>query len=163
MKNILIYSSLLFFTNGIHALFKEYYFYSITFFLLLLTSLVVHSSKDLDIFQLKLSGKDDPKYTIAYILDKIAIATIVVYGGYLFIKKLVTKNFTFQYEDISKQWKMYLSAFIIPITFLTTCVLYVYGYYTNSYCFHEDCEYANEYHAFLHAISSIGHHLIILL
>jgi hypothetical protein len=82
--------------------------------------------------------------------DKIAILSVVFYGGYLFYKKTV------------KEPNYILSA-IIVLTFLATLYFYYGGYCLNDYCFHEDKEISDWFHALMHITCSIGHHLIIIL
>jgi len=87
-------------------------------------------------------------YTI--ILDKVAIFAVVLYGGVLFWNKTLSSD------------KFYALPFIIA-TFVGTGYLYLYGYLHNEFCFDEDPDVNESTHAFLHFISSMGHHLIGLL
>ena len=82
------------------------------------------------------------------LLDKIPILGVVSYGGYLFWKKLGVKS--------------HLKG-LIPVTFLAVIFLYCYGYLSTSYCFNKNKEMAELYHALLHLISSVGHHLIMII
>jgi len=79
------------------------------------------------------------------ILDKGMIVGIVLYGGYTI------------YQKSSPHY-----AAAIVLTFLATLFLYYYGYCIKNYCYHPDKSVSDRYHALLHVISSIGHHLIIL-
>jgi hypothetical protein len=81
-------------------------------------------------------------------IDKCSIVFIVLYGGYILYKK--------SNKSIS------LNIFII-ITFLACVLLYIYGYFTNNFCFHPDTIVANKYHVLMHIIGSIGHNAIIFL
>jgi hypothetical protein len=119
-------------TNTIAALHKEYYLYSFFFFCLTITSLYYHSTHTIH----------------GNIIDKIAVACVVLYGGYMLYIKLE--------KSIS------LSIFIF-ITFLACVFLYIYGCFTNKFCFHPDAIVANNYHALMHIIASFGHNLIIFL
>ena len=130
---ILFFSSLIFITNVLSAIFKENYLYAGLFFLLTVTSLIVHSNHTL--------------YT--NLIDKLAIGLVVLFGGYTFYNKLHASN-------------PIISSLII-LTFITTIFLYMFGYCTASFCFHEDIYVGNLYHVLLHFISSIGHHMIIFL
>ena len=65
-NNILFFTSLIFITNSLVALYKEEYIYSILFYLLTITSLLQHSIGNLH----------------TNILDKIIIGMVVSYGGY---------------------------------------------------------------------------------
>jgi len=135
--NSCFYSSFVFLVNSSVAFYFGYLFYSIIFFTLLITSLIVHSTGNI----------------YATIIDKIAIFMVVLYGGYLFYKKC------------SKPINMKKILYIISIvsTFLITIYLYYFGYLQSQYCFCQDRQIANMYHSFLHFISSMGHVLIVLM
>jgi len=70
--SIMIYSSLFFLTNSVTAFLHEYYLYSGLFFILTVTSVVVHTHDNL--------------YT--NLIDKVAVSSIVLYGGYILHSKL---------------------------------------------------------------------------
>ena len=136
-KNIKIYnvySSFLFFTNYALAYYYDYYIYSLFFLMLLITSVIYHSSP--------------PNYTI-YILDKLAILSIVLYGMLLCYMKINLDN-------------IYLFL-IILFAFILTFYLYYYGKIKNKYCFSKNKNSAIKYHSLLHIISSVAHNMIILL
>jgi hypothetical protein len=135
--NSCFFSSFFFLTNAIVAYIYEYYFYAMSFLSLTITSIIVHTNYNI--------------YT--NIIDKIAIFSIFSYGLFLFVVKVYT-NDTF-YEHIM--------SVIIFLTFAATVYLYIYGYYTKSYCFCEDVNVGNLYHSLQHFISSIGHHLLTIL
>jgi hypothetical protein len=130
--NFCFYSSFIFLTNVIVFLFLGYTFYAFLFACLCLTSLLYHSNPS----------------TTNYILDKLSIGGVVLYGGYLFLTK---------WDSISTT-----IALIIILTFLSTIYLYSYGYVKQSYCFDKNQERGMLFHSGLHVISSIGHHLIAL-
>jgi ABC-type multidrug transport system fused ATPase/permease subunit len=130
---LLIVSSLIFITNSLSAYYKNYFFYSILFFCLTITSVIFHYHTTL--------------YT--KIIDKIFILAIVLYGGHLLYKK----------TNINNQYQV----FLIILTFLTSIFLFYYGYCVNEYCYHPDKCISNRYHCMLHILSSLGHHLIIFL
>ena len=89
--------------------------------------------------------KKDNIWTLA--ADKIAILCVVLYGLMIFYNKSwVSDN--------------YILINLILFTFLAVVYLYVYGWCTDSYCFSEEGEM---YRAGLHCISSLGHHLIVLI
>ena len=121
---MLIYTSLLFISNGIHAFLKKRFLYSFLFFLLTLTSILFYSFPSI--------------YT--NIFDKVAILLVVSYGAYLF------------------SFKHPFQQFVIFITFLFTIIFFFFGYFTKDFCYGPQ---GDDYHAALHAISSLGHHLII--
>lgn len=70
--SIMLYSSLFFLTNSVTAFLHEYYLYSGLFFILTVTSVVVHTHDNL--------------YT--NLIDKVAVSSIVLYGGYILHSKL---------------------------------------------------------------------------
>lgn len=135
--NCCFYSSFIFLVNSIVAFYFGYLFYSIIFFILVITSLIVHSNNNI--------------YT--NIIDKIPIFMVVFYGGYLFFKKCL--------RPIDIKQVVYMIT--IVSTFLITIYLYYFGYLNTKYCFCEDKEIANLYHSFLHFVSCIGHVLIVLM
>ena len=130
--NFCVYSSFIFLTNVVVFLFLGYTFYAFLFLCLWLTSVLHHSNPS----------------TTTYMLDKLSIGGVVLYGGYLFLTK---------WDSISTKM-----ALIIIVTFLTTIYLYSYGYAKQSYCFDKNQERGKLFHSGLHVISSIGHHLIAL-
>ena len=115
------------------AFFTEQYLYSVLFFILTLTSLIVHYN--------------DNFYT--NIIDKIAISAIVSYGTYILYNKLNDNN--------------RINCTIIIVLFLACIFLYCYGFITKQYCFCDERCIAQKYHFIMHIISSIGHHFIIFL
>jgi len=136
-KNSCFYSSIVFITNSILALYYNYLVYSLLFFILVITSLIVHSNNNI----------------YALVIDKIAIFAIAFYGGYLFFEKC--KHITTTSQIIL--------AIITVYTFLATIYLYYYGYMNNTYCYHEDKCIGNLYHSLLHVIASVGHNIIVIL
>jgi len=103
------------------------------FFILTLTSLIVHSNNNI--------------YT--NIIDKLAVGGIILYGAYMLYTKMSFEKF--------------LEISLIVSTFFICIFLYVYGYCTESFCYHPEKEIGNLYHSFLHFIASLGHHFIIFL
>ena len=126
------FSSFVFLTNCVTALWYNNPIYLRLFTTLFITSLIVHTENN----------------TYTNLLDKIPILGVVFYGGYLFWQKSNSRSSL---------------KFYVPITFLAVVFLYCYGYLTKSYCFNTDTEIAELYHALLHIISSVGHHLIMIL
>ena len=124
--NPCIYSSFLFLTNVCTTAYFGHFIYSLGFYILFLTSILVHSNYNL----------------FTSLLDRIPIIFIVIYGGYLFLQ--------------SKK-DLILSSLII-LTFLSTIYLYFYHIPITE---NEPLQY--KLRSLLHVISSIGHHLIILL
>jgi hypothetical protein len=135
--NSCFYSSFIFLTNTIVAYQYKYYTYSLVFFLLFVTSIIVHSVTNI--------------YTI--IIDKVSILLVVLYGGYVFYNKLFTLTTSVQY----------LLSIIVIVCFLSTIYLYCYGFFMSSYCFTKDIQIGRAYHSLLHFIGSFGHNLIVVL
>jgi hypothetical protein len=131
--NILLLSCSIFITNVSTAYFNEQYLYSFLFFILTITSLLVHYN--------------DNFYT--NIIDKIAVLSIVLYGGYMLYNKI----------NINK----WLNLLIIIVSFMLCIYLYIYGFFVKEYCFCDNKCSAKKYHFIMHVISSIGHHFIIYL
>ena len=122
---MLIFTSLLFISNGLHAFYKKRFLYSFLFILLALSSVLFYSFPSI--------------YTNLF--DKLAILFVVCYGAYLF------------------SFKQPFQQFVISLTFLCTILFFFFGYISNSFCYGPR---GNDYHAALHFISSLGHHLILV-
>ena len=135
--NPCFYSSFVFIINVSVALYYGYYLYAGLFFALIITSLLHHSHYSF----------------LTNIFDKIVIYSIVFYGGYLFYKKLK------KYIDSKDKFtaKQYLLSAAIMITFLSTIVLYYYGYLNNCLCFSDDLVQGYLFHVFMHCVGSFGH------
>ena len=133
-NNILLLSSLIFITNVITALYKQYYIYATLFTLLTITSQFFHSSKSM----------------MTNAADKIMIFSVVFYGGNMLYTKMGMQGFH------------PLLGIVITTTFLFCIISYYYGYICNKYCFDPDNNVGNMYHAMLHIIASVGHHMIIM-
>ena len=126
----LLASSMCFITNAISAYMYEYYLYSFLFGTLTFTSLFYHTSNTF--------------YT--NLMDKMAIASIVMYGAYvLYLKQLNALRLS-----------------VVVAAFMACILFFYYGYCTNQYCYHPDKSTGNMYHSLLHVVSSIGHHCIVL-
>lgn len=135
--NSCFYSSFVFLINVSIAFYYEYYLYAGLFFTLLITSLFQHS-----------------QYTLlTNVLDKIIIFAVIFYGGYMFYNKI---NAVFN-------TRQFILSCIIILTFLSTIILYYYGYLNNCLCFCDDQIEANLFHSFMHCIVSLGHCCIIFL
>jgi hypothetical protein len=135
------YSSFIFLINVFVAAYYKYYIYAILFFTLFITSIIVHSYYS---------------NSIIIALDKIVIALVVLYGGWLFWTKLATKH------DTKMLTKM-LWSLLILCTFFATIYLYCYGYFAKQYCFCDDFDVACLWHCLLHCCGSFGHICIVLL
>jgi hypothetical protein len=133
-NNLLFFSSFIFITNAITAYYKNDIPYCLLFASLTATSLTVHTN--------------DNVYTNT--LDKIVIGCVVLYGAYRLINKISPETHLF-------------TIILIVLTFLSNVILYLYGYYSNQFCFHPQKYIADQYHYYLHVLGSIGHHLIMQL
>ena len=132
MENTCVYSSFVFMCNVLVAFYYGYYLYATLFFVLLLTSILYHCQNT----------------SITNLMDKVAICSVVFYGGYLFYKKM-------QLGIIGI--KTTILSFLIVMTFLSTGIMYYYGYLNNCLCFCDDSNKANLFHSFMHFISCFGH------
>jgi hypothetical protein len=126
-----LYSSIFFLTNSVTTFYFGYMTYSILFFILFLTSILV-----------RLYRTD-----ATFLLDKTFVNLVTLYGGYILYKKLSFIDPVF--------------LFLIVSTFIATVFLFYYGYITQSLCYDKDKIVANSYHSLLHTIASVGHHLIV--
>jgi hypothetical protein len=132
MESTCVYSSFVFMCNVLVAFYFGYYLYATLFFVLLLTSILYHCQNT----------------SITNLLDKVAVCSVVLYGGYVFYKKL-------QLGIIGI--KSTILSFLIVMTFFSTAIMYYYGYLNNCLCFCEDPVKANLFHSFMHFIVSFGH------
>ena len=139
--NYCILSSFIFLTNVLAGLYFKKYLYAFLFLLLTLTSIIHHSSKT------KLTN----------LLDKIALYSIIFYGGYKFYEHYATTSTS------TKDLTIIIKYILIVTTFLSVVYLYSYGYLTNNYVFHSEYKMSQLYHCLMHIISSLGHHIIIAL
>jgi membrane-anchored glycerophosphoryl diester phosphodiesterase (GDPDase) len=150
--NNLALSSLIFITNIITTFLYKNYIYSFFFIILTITSISYHSNKNI--------------YT--NISDKIAILLIVLYGSYKLYREVLNLR-THASEKMTNfgilQYIKYhpdkiiniIIVCIVCILFVLTNILYIYGY------FHNQISIGNKYHSLIHLISSIAHHLIIIM
>jgi hypothetical protein len=106
--NLLVLSSLVFTTNVLTTMYKEYYIYGCLFSGLTTTSLMYHSHPTM--------------YT--RILDKTMVFMVVGYGGNMLYQKSTHDNSCHILGVLG--------------LFLSVLRLYVYGYYVNQYCFHPE-------------------------
>jgi len=124
------YSSYLFLTNAFLTYYYKYFTYCLLFTSLFITSILYR------------------KYysDISFYIDKLAIILVILYGAHiLFIK----------YKQMS-----IIRISCIITTFLSVGFLFYYGYLTKQFCYDPLPITGLYYHSILHAISSIGHHLI---
>ena len=128
---LLFWSSLILATNILTAFLTRQYLYSLLFGSLVICSLIVHTYNTLSI----------------NLLDKLIIFFIIIYGAWKLSQKWSS----------AKSWQLA----VCILTFLFCVWVYVYGFFTKSYCF--DPLYGKLYHALMHLVGSIGHHMIIFL
>jgi hypothetical protein len=134
---VLVVSPLVFVTNIIAAIYKQNYLYATVFTALVITSIEFHTN---------------PKRTLIAIFDRIAIYSVVFYGGYTFCRLNLDSMNTFS----SYFWRG-----LILSTFLFCIWVYYWGYTEKQLCFHPDPDIGDRWHAILHLIGSIGHHMIL--
>jgi len=139
MSDLLVYSSLLFVSNFIHARIRGYYIYSSWFYLLTITSIIIHGFY--------------PENFIVNLIDKIPIVGIIVTGFNLFVNKVDKCSFITRF----------FYTLIVLSSFLFVIYIFYYGYFTNNFCFHSDKFKADMFHTLLHLASSVGHHAIIIM
>ena len=139
--NCCFYSSFVFLSNVLLALYYEYYLYALLFTILIVTSTIHHCYYT----------------TETTVVDKIAIYCIVFYGGFLFYKKLM------EYYKSGFNAKHYVLSFLIVSTFLSNIFLYYYGYLYDCFCFSSDKSASDWIHSLLHCLGSFGHCCIVLL
>ena len=139
--NSCFYSSFVFLSNVLLALYYKYYFYAFLFAILIVTSTLYHSN-----------------YTfLTNMIDKITIFCVVFYGGYLFYKKLM------DYYRTGFDTRQYILSFLIIFTFLSNIFLYYYGYLYCCFCFSEEQCSSELTHSLLHCLGSFGHCCVVLL
>jgi len=155
--------------------------YCFLFSLLLLTSIIVHHD----------GPENDYDYTffVPLVMDKISVLAVVTYGGYAYLSSLAfffghlaherkqsqvttttassdgattTTNNIVNHNDTFSLYR-HLLLLVVPITFLLTVYLYLYGHATSQFCFASDASTASAYHATMHIVSAIGHVAIALL
>jgi len=128
-------TSLLFLTNTFRLYFKSNLIYFYSFLLLTISSIVHHSL---------------PHIVWLGYLDRLLAGNVVYQGGSEF----------FHYLSL-KSNNLYSTNSAITIgSFLSVVYLYVYGYFTKTFCF-DKSTVAHIYHSLLHVYTTIGHHSII--
>ena len=136
---LLAYSSFVFFTNVLTAIYKNSYIYSFLFLFLTTTSILFHSNNT---------------NVEAFFLDQIAVYCVVIYGFYLLYTKMIKTKWNFV--------KCGIILFIF-ITFILSLYLFYYGLFTKTLCYDKNKYISNMFHCLLHFISSLGNHLLIFL
>ena len=132
-KNTMLLSCLLFITNVIMAFVYSEYLYSLFFVYVTTTSWLYHSNNNVN----------------TNILDKIGVFSIVTYGAYTLYIKSCADN-------------IFIVSSIVSL-FVFVNYMYIYGYYTNQYCFDSQVYVGNHYHSLLHIFTCIAHNMIIML
>ena len=131
-------SPLIFIINILIGIYCNYFLYSLLFFFLIITSLTYHTY--------------NTEFT--YIIDKVSILYVVLYGMFLFYQKIY-------YININITNLLYI--FMIVSTFLSVFYLYYYGHYIKEYCFNNDINISYQYQSMIHHITLLSHGLIMLL
>lgn len=144
--NYCIYSSFLFATNVLTGIYFGQYLYAFLFLLLTLSSIIHHSSRT----------------QLTRNLDRIALYTVISYGGYKFYEHYKTIT-TATGNPFDLDLKTITKYALIIITFLLCVFLYFFGYFTNNYIFHPEYVTGQLYHVLMHFCATIGHHIIIAL
>jgi hypothetical protein len=129
-----VISSAVFATNVMAAYWKNDLRYSLMTGFLMTTSVFHHWL--------------DSNYMLM-VIDKMAVYAIIVYACMQTLKK--------------KMWAMHnLCATLVGIISTNIiAILYFYGSYTQSFCFHPD--FGCWYHGLMHCFSSLSHHCVLLL
>lgn len=129
--NHCVYSSFIFLINSM-LLYKKYY-YSLSFKIIFLTSVVFHSNR----------------MFITFLLDQMSILNIIVYDLYY-----LYNTFTFTlYHCIVLCW--------VILCFLISVILFCYGYVFKCFCY--DPEHSDYYHSLVHYLFFIGHIPMVML
>jgi len=145
-ENLRIYSSFLFLINTIFCFCYDEIIYGLLFFLLFITSIIVHTNDTLFINT----------------MDKFIIMCIVLYGGYVFIEKINKHQKHQKKQETFFEKRKYL-IYTILTTFLATIYIYIIGYCNKTGCFCEDENEAMYNHCIMHLIGSVGHMVIVVL
>lgn len=129
--NLCFYSSFIFLLNSILCSLYHEHYYSFTFKMLFITSVLFHYNSS----------------SIMYYIDQISVIQVVLYGIYQIYKKI---HYTF-YQGIVLT--------CVILCFIATIILYFYGYIFKCFCY--DPIYSDYYHSLIHYISFVGHVLIL--
>lgn len=133
ISELLLCSSVVFITNVLSSYYYGDYVYCMLFCSLTGSSLMFHYNKNI--------------YT--NVIDKVCILGVVSYGGYVLYNK-------------STPEKIIHVSFAV-FSFMVTIFIFFYGYWVKDYCYHPDRHIGDKYHCMLHIVSSIGHHLVLVL
>jgi hypothetical protein len=140
-SNLCKYSSYLFLSNSLNAWLQGYPVYASAFLGLTTSSVIYHSYPH------------SSMRFYFYVVDQWFILSVFACGGEMFYQKIY---------DVKTIYQI-VCAKCILWTFLITVYMYFYGYTTRRYCHDPDIELAYLYHAILHVICSVGHHLVLLM
>lgn len=138
-SNVCHYSSFLFLLNSLNAWMHGHPLYASAWAGLTTSSILYHSY---------------PRSSLrmyVYLADQLFIVCVAGCGGEIVYRKM---------HHLSTVYDI-LCAKCILWTFFIAIGLYFYGYATQRYCHDPDIELANLYHATLHLVSSVGHHLVL--
>lgn len=142
--NYRLISSSFFIINIYYCYYKKYYIYCLLFSNLLISSIVLHWVYfDFNYMEYEIK--------ILRQIDKFNVLLIILFGSYIYFKKLITKKNNF-----------ILSSLVIY--FVCICYfLWNYGYDKKKYCFDKNIINAAKYHSLMYFIGSIGHLIIVFL
>ena len=142
--NYRLITSFLFFTNIFYCYYNKYFIYSFLFCNLLISSVVLHWMQ-FDLLYLEY------EINLMKKIDKFNILLIILYGSYVYFRKLLTKKNNF-----------IISALVVY--FLIICIfLWNYGFIKKKYCFDIDKNKSCKYHSLLHISGCLGHLLIVFM
>ena len=133
-----VYSSYLFATNTLAALYMGDYVYALLFCMLTITSIIHHTIQ----------------HTYTSIIDRVAVYSVMFYGGYVFYHHIMNNCDSIDLFTLIKY-------ILIISTFFAVIYLYAIGYVTEKFSFDTNNDIAEISHCLLHAYGCIGHHFII--
>lgn len=119
--------------------------YAFLFLCLTITSLLVH-----------MKGIDRDHYIIINIIDKICILSLFVIGMYILHGKIEKNRKSYNVLRYGMLGCIFMSLLLV-------FYLYIYGFYTDQFCFSDMDSVREGWHIIMHLVGSIGHHFIIAL
>ena len=129
------YSSLFFLINTMIAHHYKYYSYSLAFLFLTITSLFHHYYDN----------------NLTRQIDRLAIVIMLYYTILIFYTKFKNNKISF------------IHIIFYGIIYSIILFLFVYGYFTNQYCFDKNHTTACLWHSLLPLIASVSHIILILI
>lgn len=129
--NSCVYSSFIFLMNSM-LLYKKYY-YSLSFKIIFLTSVVFHSNRTL----------------ITFLIDQLAILNIILYDLY------------YLYNTLTFSFYHCILLLCVVLCFIISVILFCYGYLFKCFCY--DPVHSDYYHSWVHYLFFLGHMPMIVL